>query len=579
MSRDRFYVTTPIYYVNDVPHVGHAYATVVADVLARYHRMLGVPTWFLTGTDEHGQKAQLAAEARGIPPQQLCDEYSAVYREMGRRIGASNDDFIRTTEERHVAVVTRVLERLWEGGHVYKADYEGWYCTRCERFWTDQEVSERGGGRCPDQPELHEVARLTEANYFFRMSAFAERLRAAIESGEMEILPEKRRNEVLGFLRQGLGDLCISRARSRLHWGVPLPFDPDYVTYVWVDALFNYESAIGYLGDAPRDEERHSRWWPADLHVLGKDILTTHAVYWPTLLMAVGEPLPRRILGHGWLLDRGGLKISKTKRAGGGEAQEPTRPQPPPRGLRGQGGPPHRGGLKISNPKRAGGGAAPEPTRPQPTLDGLLEVFGRDVTRWALATATKYGDDAVLDWDVLRERVNAELANGLGNSVNRVLRMVHQFGGGRLAARGPEGPAEAALREAAEAAIRAVRAVPDGLDILAITIAVRAGVDRVSAYLDQEKPWKAAKDAANLPRVGQVLAWCVETLRVLGLALTPVMPEKMDALRRSVGVDGSMDFEREAAFGLLAEGAGVGEPPGLFPRVDDTVLPAAGNAA
>ncbi len=520
----KFYVTTPIYYVNDVPHIGHAYCTLVCDVLAGYHRMLGIPTWFLTGTDEHGQKAQLAAEARGIPPQQLCDEYSKVYRDLHARLGVRYDDFIRTTEHRHETVVIKVLEKLWERGDVYLKDYEGWYCTRCERFWNESEV-QQAGGRCPDQPELHEVAKLREPNYWFRMSKYADELRRRIESGEFEIVPEKRKNEILGYIRQGVGDLCISRDRSRVSWGIPLPFDPKFVCYVWVDALFNYESAVGYLSN----DSLHDRWWPADLHVVGKDILTQHCVYWPTMLLAVEEPLPRRVLGHGWLLDQEGLKLSKTK-------------------------------------KQTGGAAA---GKPQPGIDSLLQVLGVDVTRWFLATAMKYGDDAMLDWDVVLSRVNADLANGLGNSVNRVLKLAK----GRHAGLGAEGDAEKRLRAAAEAVVAAVDAVPETYDVHAVTQAVRAAVDAVSAFLDDEKPWKLAKDPANAARVGHVLAWSAETLRVAGTALAPIAPSKTSALRAAFGLAGPLDWARESRFGLLAAGAALGEPPGLFPRVDPSQIP------
>jgi methionyl-tRNA synthetase len=533
MPRDRFYVTTPIYYVNDAPHIGHAYCTVVADVLAGYHRMLGVPTWFQTGTDEHGQKAQLAAEARGISPQQLCDEYSKVFRDLDARLAIRFDDFIRTTEERHKSVVTKVLGKLWDAGEIYKKDYEGFYCTRCERYWTDTEVGAHGGN-CPDFPELHgKVSRLAEPNYFFRMSKWAGDLERRIVSGEMEILPEKRKNEVLGYVRQGVNDLCISRARSRLSWGIPLPFDPDYVCYVWVDALFNYETAVGYLAD----DARHAKWWPADLHVVGKDILTTHAVYWPTLLMAVGEPPPRRILAHGWLLDAEGLKVSKTKKDGATAAASPLGRVPPP--------------------------------------DEMLAVLGVDVTRWALATAMKYGDDARFDWELILSRVNAELANGLGNSVNRVLRMAQTSCGGKLAARGAGNEKERGLRRAAEAAVAAAQAVPETFDVLAVTSAVRAVVDAVSLYLDEERPWKAAKDPANAVRVGEVLSWCAEALRIAGLALTPVMPEKSAQLRASFGVKGAFDHAAESKWGFLPAGTALGEPPNLFPRIDAERIPSA----
>lgn len=536
MLPERFYITTPIYYVNDQPHTGHAYTTVLADVLAGYHRMLGVPTWFLTGTDEHGQKVQDAAEARGVAPQALCDETSQQYRELFTRLEIHNDDFIRTTEPRHTEVVTKVLAKLHEQGDVYLDTYEGWYCTRCERYWTDKEVEDRGGGRCPDFPEQHEVIRLAEENYYFRMSAYADRLKAAIESDELQIIPEKRKNEVLGFLNQGLKDLCISRNRERLQWGVPLPFDDRYVTYVWVDALFNYESAIGYLSDDAARREEQARWWPADAHMIGKDILTTHSVYWPTMLLAVGEPLPRRILAHGWLLDPKGRKLSKSKALEGDE--ETTE-------------------------------------RPSPTIDGLIDVMGVDGTRWFLATAMRPGDDAAFDWETVRERVNMDLANGLGNSLNRLLKMAGSTCGGVFPGVGEPGETEGPLRAASDAAIEAARRVPSTLDATAVVSAVRAGVDAISAYLTEQEPWKLAKQDDTKARAGEVLAWSLETLRRLGLAVHPVLPRAMSALRESLGMQGELDFEREAAHAALPAGATLGAPPNLFPRVPEEALPSA----
>jgi methionyl-tRNA synthetase len=535
MSRERFYVTTPIYYVNDVPHIGHAYTTVLADVLARTHRLLGIPTWFLTGTDEHGQKAQQAAEARGISPQELCDTYSQRFRDLHARLGISHDDFIRTTEPRHKTIVERVLGLLHEKGEIYRAEYEGWYCTRCERYFNDTDVR-AAGGRCPDQPVLHEVARLNEANYFFRMGKWAPELARRIESGDFEIVPEKRRNEVLGFLRNPVEDLCISRAKSRLSWGVQIPFDADYVTYVWVDALFNYKSAIGYLHDDASERSRHATWWPHVTHLIGKDILTTHAVYWTTMLLAVGEPLPRKILAHGWLLDSSGLKVSKTRREG----------------VTDQGPPP-------------------------PSIDAILDVLGRDVARWLLATAMKPGDDAAFSWELIRERVNAELANGFGNSVNRVVRMAHQSCGGRFPGLGNGGARGATLRDRTLAAVEALRAVPDTLDLLAVNAAVRAAVDEMSAYLDDEKPWKLAKDPANAPRVAGILADCLESLRLLGLVLLPMFPDKVAVLRRTLGQPDVVDFGAESRWGVLASGTPLGEPPNLFPRFDDTRIPTVGS--
>ena len=278
MSQDRFYVTTPIYYVNDKPHIGHAYTTILADVLARYHRLLGLPTHFLTGTDEHGQKVQRAAEQNGISAQEQCDRTVGRFLDLWRKLEITHDDFIRTTEERHKQVVQGALQDLHDRGEIYSDSYEGWYCVPCERFFMEKDLQE---DKCP---ECHRaVERLIERNYFFRMSRYQDWLVSYIEEHPGFIQPEHRRQETLGFLRQPLGDLCISRPKSRLSWGIELPFDADYVTYVWFDALINYISAVGYRSDP----QAFARWWPASVHLIGKDILTTHTVYWPTMLKAM----------------------------------------------------------------------------------------------------------------------------------------------------------------------------------------------------------------------------------------------------------------------------------------------------
>lgn len=526
MSAPRFYATTPIYYVNDRPHVGHAYTSVLTDVFARLHRLLGIDTWALTGTDEHGLKVQQAAAARGVTPQQHCDEMVVHFRTLLDDLGCAFDDFIRTTEERHTRIVARVLEKLHASGDVYLDDYEGWYCTRCERYWTEREVEERGGGRCPDFPDLHAVEWIAERNYYFRMGKYADRLRAAIEDGTFRVVPEKRANEVLGFLRQDVRDLCISRSKDKLAWGVEFPFDTDYVTYVWVDALFNYKSAIGFLHDDPARRAEHDRWWPHVLHVIGKDILTTHAVYWPTMLLALGEPLPRELLAHGWLVDDGGGKISKTKKEGAAAATGPT-------------------------------------------IESMLAVLGTDATRWFLATAMKPGDDARFDWDIVRERVNTDLANGLGNSLNRVLRMIGQSNEGRLPDLGEPTEADVAVRAAAEACVAAVQAFPATHDLNAVVQAARDANSALSGYLSDERPWKLVKDDATRPRALQVLAHAAETVRLIGLCVLPIVPEKAAVLRTCLGATGDVDFAREGRFGAVPAGTPLGDPPNLFPRVED----------
>ncbi|MCG3135858.1 MAG: Methionine--tRNA ligase [Planctomycetes bacterium] len=550
MPPERFYVTTPIYYVSGTPHVGSVYTTVMADVFARFHRMLGIPTFFLTGTDEHGEKAQLAAEARGISPAALCDEYSAVFRSLFARYGVSNDDFIRTTEPRHERTVARVLGRMHAQGDLYRASYEGFYCTRCETFFTDQAVRDAGDA-CPEQPVLHgKIQRLSETNWFFRTSKYAPELARRIEAGEMEIVPARRRQEVLGLLRD-VQDLCVSRHRSRVSWGIPLPFDPEYVCYVWIDALFNYRTATGYLDDDAARRADDAAWWAHATHLIGKDILKHHTVLWGTFLLAMGEPLPRREFIHGWLLDERGLKVSKTQLAGA-------------------------------------------PAARTPGAEELLAVVGRDAARYALVTAMRGAEDAPFSWNLLRERLDAELANGFGNSVNRVVRMIHQSCGGRfpgldvnsdvnadvnadvnVRAKVDAGARAAAVREAALAVPAAVRRLPDILDVHEVLGAVRAGVQEISLFLDEEKPWKAAKDPANLPRVGATLATALEALRLLSLGLHAVCPEKMAEFRAVLGLGAEPCFEPESRWGLLAAGAPLGQPPGLFPRFDDAKFAAA----
>ena len=293
MTKDRFYITTPIYYVNDKPHIGHLYCTLLADALARYARLMGRETYFLTGTDEHGQKVQDAASKRGLEPQAHVDELHMAFRTLWPQFNITHDDFIRTTDERHKKVVREFLNQLHDNGDIYAKDYEGWYSVRVERFFTEKDLVD---GKCPESGGPVEFVR--ERNYFFRMSRYGEQLRAHIEQNEEFLRPPMRRNEVLGFLDKGLQDLCISRPKSRLSWGIELPFDTDYVTYVWFDALTNYVSALGYLDD----RDTFDAWWPSSHHLIGKDILTTHSVYWTTMLMALGIPLPQTMTAHGWWL-------------------------------------------------------------------------------------------------------------------------------------------------------------------------------------------------------------------------------------------------------------------------------------
>ena len=373
-DQQAFYITTPIYYVNDIPHIGHAYTTIAADVLARYWRLRGRDVFFLTGLDEHGQKVQQAAAKAGVEPQAYCDKLAPQFETLWKRLNISNDAFIRTTEPKHKTIVQRYLHELYDKGLIYKDSYTGWYCTFDERFWTEKDVAE---GLCPDCKRP--VERLSEHNYFFKMGQYQDRLINHIKTHENFILPESRRNEVLGFLQtKTLGDLSISRPKSRLSWGIELPFDKDYVTYVWFDALVNYLSALEYKLDQPSVD----RYWPASVHLVGKDILTTHAVYWSTMLMALNLPLPETIFAHGWwTVD--GEKMSKSR----GNVVDPF---------------------------------------------AMAERYSVYAFRYFLLREVPFGQDGDFSEPALAARINSDLANGLGNLLSRTLTLIEKFCDGRI---------------------------------------------------------------------------------------------------------------------------------------------------
>ncbi|NLF19662.1 MAG: methionine--tRNA ligase [Lentisphaerae bacterium] len=518
MGADTFYVTTPIYYVNDKPHIGHAYTTILADVLARYHRLLGLPTHFLTGTDEHGQKVQRAAQANGITPQEQCDRTVVRFQELWQRLEITHDDFIRTTEPRHTAIVQRLLRELYERGEIYAAEYAGWYCVPCERFFMEKDLVD---GQCP---ECHRgVEKLVEKSYFFRMSAYQSWLVEYIETHPHFIQPEHRRQETLGFLRQPLGDLCISRPRSRLSWGIELPFDADYVTYVWFDALVNYISAIGY----GVDEARFARWWPASYHLIGKDILTTHTVYWPTMLKAMGVPMPESIFAHGWWLV-GRDKMSKSLG-------------------------------NVVNPMQ------------------MIDAYGVDAFRYFLMAEMSLGQDASFTEEAFVTRYNADLANDLGNLASRVLKMISRNLGGVMPAACEPGADEEELVGLTLAAVRSMQDRIKAMQLDRGLADVLAAVRAANRYFDRVKPWSLAK-AGDTARLGQVLYHAAECLRIVAGLLLPVMPAKMTALREALGlgaVAGVPSLARLSRWGGLTGGVAVSDIAGLFPRVERAALPAA----
>ena len=509
-----FYITTPIYYVNDVPHIGHAYTTVAADVLARYWRLRGRDVFFLTGLDEHGQKVQQAAAKAGIAPQAHCDKLAPQFQTLWKRLNISNDAFIRTTDLQHKKVVQRYLQQLYDNQLIYKADYTGWYCTFDERFWTEKDVVE---GLCPDCKRP--VERISEHNYFFKMGQYQERLIDHIKQHPNFIRPESRRNEVLGFLTtQKLGDLSISRPKSRLSWGIELPFDKDYVTYVWFDALVNYVSALEYLRATPSREQ----YWPASVHLVGKDILTTHAVYWSTMLMALNLPLPETIFAHGWWTVDGD-KMSKSR----GNVVDP---------------------------------------------NTMIDEFGADAFRYFLFREVPFGQDGDFSQAAMVGSINSDLANGIGNLLSRTLTMIERFADGVI----PEAdtPALPALEEQIS---NVARTLPHRIDEGFTTLAFRDILQSIwglighcDEYIDKAAPWKLAKNPDNHGRLKTVLNTTARALRVVSVLIYPYMPQTAAQLAQQLGC--AFDFskplsENSYEWDTPIAGTIIKKGPGLFPRV------------
>ncbi|UCC79940.1 MAG: methionine--tRNA ligase [Candidatus Zixiibacteriota bacterium] len=500
---NRFYVTTPIYYVNDEPHIGHAYTTILADVLAQLHRVFGDEVFFLTGTDEHGQKLQNAAVKNKREPLDYCDEMVMRFKKTWRKLHIKNDDFIRTTEERHIKVVSEILQRIYDRGEIYSAEYEGWYCVHEERFWTEKDLVE---GNCPDCNRP--VTKITEMNYFFKMSKYQNWLVDYIEKNPDFIQPAFRRNEVLGFLKKPLGDLCISRPKARLSWGIELPFDRQYVCYVWFDALINYISAIGYLSD----DKKFESWWPA-VHLIGKDILTTHAVYWPCMLKAMDLPQPKTIFAHGWWLV-GETKMSKSL----GNVVKPLQ---------------------------------------------LADKYGVDAFRYFLMREMTLGQDSTYSEESFISRYNSDLANDLGNLLSRTLKMIQSYTDGKI----PAPPGDNSDNELARRFEKLIPETREKVATLKLNRAVEDILELVRAtnrYIEKNKPWALAKKGEK-EKLGRILYNAAETLRLVSLLLSPIMPEKCKVIQDQLGLQD--DTAGNLAWGGLKPGTSIKPGEGLFPRL------------
>ena len=509
---DTFYVTTPIYYVNDVPHIGHAYTTVACDALARYRRVAGQDVFFLTGTDEHGQKVEKAAAEQGEKPIDLADRVVTRFQNLWKALEISYDRFIRTTEPAHRRSVEEIFRRVQANGDVYLGEYEDWYCTPCETFWTENQLIE---GNCPDCNRPTE--RLKEPSYFFRMSRYQDALLRHIEENPDFIQPVSRRNEIVSFVREGLRDLSISR--TSFSWGIPVPGDPKHVIYVWFDALTNYITGVGF----PDDEETFSRYWPADVHVIGKDILRFHAVYWPTFLMSAGLPLPKRVFAHGWWTVEG-KKMSKSL----GNVVDP---------------------------------------------GAIAEEYGVDAFRYFILREVPFGLDGDFSREALVHRINSDLANDLGNLVSRVLAMLGKYRKGvvpTVISVGSEG-ADETLRDTLADALGRVDEAMDGLAFHRALAAIWELVGTVNKYVDTTAPWTLAKDPSRASRLDQVLYNACEALRAVGLLVFPFMPGTGREIWRRLGIDRPADqgrLDELRVWGGLPAGLQTERGQSLFPRIE-----------
>lgn len=518
-GKKTFYITTPIYYPSDNLHIGHAYTTVAADAIARFKRQQGYDTFFLTGTDEHGQKIAKKAKAAGKEPQEFVDEIVARIKVLWQNLGISYDDFIRTTEERHIKVVQDIFQKVYEKGDIYKSQYEGWYCIDCEAFYTETQVKEYGG-ICPDHGKPFE--RLQEESYFFRLSRYADRLLRHIEENPDFIQPASRRAEMISFIKSGLEDLSVSRTTFK--WGIPVPWDPKHVIYVWFDALTNYVTAAGY----GTDPEKFHRYWPADVHLVGKEIVRFHTIIWPIILMAADIELPKQVFGHGWLVLESG-KMSKAK----GNVVDPNR---------------------------------------------LIEKYGLDAVRYFLLREIPFGADGYYSEEALINRINADLANDLGNLLNRTLTMIERYFHGTIPAPGAEEALDRELRELWVQAVTEATGAMERLELSNALVSLFKWVARANKYIDEVAPWVLAREGKE-ERLRTALYYLAEGLRQVAVALAPFLIETPEKIWRQLGLSDSprsVPWEELTRWGGLPAGTRIEKGEPLFPRIDpETRAPAA----
>lgn len=509
MEKKTFYISTPIYYPSSNLHIGHTYCTVAADAMARFKRLQGYDVMFLTGTDEHGQKLQRIAEQNNMKPIEYIDKIVDGVKKLWATMEISYDDFIRTTEERHIKRVQKLFMQLYENGDIYKSSYEGLYCTPCESFWTETQLVD---GKCPDCGRP--VEKMKEEAYFFRLSKYQDRLLEMFEKNPEFLEPESRRNEMINFIKQGLEDLCISR--STFDWGIPVPIDEKHVIYVWLDALSNYITALGY----PDEPEKYEKYWPCDIHLVGKEIVRFHTIIWPAMLMSAGLPLPKKVFGHGWILLEGG-KMSKSR----GNVVDPV---------------------------------------------VLIEKYGVDALKYFLLREYSFGNDGVFTNEVLLNRLNSDLANDLGNLVSRTVSMIEKYDGGIIPEHNVPGDFDEDLIAVATGSAAKVEAYMDKMNFSAALDEIWAIVRRTNKYIDETTPWILAKNEADKGRLDTVMYNLAEAIRIISVLILPFMHHTSKEIWRQLGItegEGT-SWEDTFKFGLTKVGAKVEKGAPLFPRID-----------